>query len=151
MEPIVCDTSSLIKLAKANIVPCLGAMFSPVHLPDAVTAECKSDRLKAIILLPFFIPHTVKNTLPIGLGAGERGTISAALELGASFILTDDDAAIRKAGRLGLVPLRVFDIIILAKLAGHIQSARAAMDRMIAEGEGIAPDVYAETLGKCGE
>ena len=151
MPALVCDTSSLIKLAKADALDSLGMLFAPVYLPDAVVAECKSDRIKAAISLPFFTPYQVQNTLAIGLGAGERGAISAAVELGIVHILTDDDAATSKAARHGLVPIRVFDVLLLAKAAGHIQSVKATLDRMRDLGEGIDPGVYAETLRRSGE
>lgn len=129
----------------------MGLLFQPVYLPEAVLQECKSERLKNAISQPFFIPYAVKNPLKIGLGAGERDAISAAIELGVALILTDDDAAFKKAMKLGLVPLRFVDFIAIAKRAGHITSAKAVLDRMIAEGEGIRRGTYLATLGKCGE
>ena len=57
-------------------------------------------------------------------------------------ILLDDHAAFRKAKEYGLAPLKSFDILMIAKKKGLIQSVRNVMDTMKKNNEGIDPVQY---------
>ncbi len=149
---VICDTSSLIKLLKGNVLHCLGSLFDAVLIPPAVKAECKSPETASAITGDFFQVHRVGTVLPIrGIGKGELEAISLAVELGIPTIIIDDERAAKKAQEAGCRPVRTPQILLLAKQAGHIDSVRSAMDAMRAEGEGIEDEVYDAALSQAGE
>ena len=79
--PIIIDTSSIIRLRKGQVFQYINQIFSEVYIPDAVFRECLDPLTVDAInsLNPKVVK--VKNSLTIGLGAGEREAISLAKEL----------------------------------------------------------------------
>jgi uncharacterized protein len=151
MNIVICDTCSLIKLQKGGIIDCLSYFFESVYIPQAVEQECFKGEAKKAIQKSFIKVVSVKHTLPLGMGKGEREAISLAVELGINDIITDDDKAIKVASKNGLLPLTAFDIIIMAKKKGLITSAKTVMQQMIKQGEGIKEERFKSILEKAGE
>ncbi len=148
----ICDTSSLIKLRKGNVLDCLGLLFDIILIPPAVDSECKDPDTASAIAKEFFEVHRVRRLLPIGgIGQGELEAISLAVELGLPTLIIDDEKAAKKALQEGCQPIRTPQILLLAKHAGHISSVRSALDAMRAKGEGIEDEVYETTLSQAGE
>ncbi len=148
----VCDTSSLIKLRKGNVLDCLGLLFETILIPSAVKAECKDPDTASAIARDFFEVRHVKRVLPIGgIGRGELEAISLAIQLGLPTLIIDDEKAARKAQQAGCKPIRTPQILLLAKYAGHISSVKSALDAMRAKGEGIEDEVYETALSRAGE
>ncbi len=148
----VCDTSSLIKLRKGDVLDCLGLLFDVVVIPPAVKAECKDPDTASAIARGFFEVCPVKQVLPIGgIGLGELEAISLAVELELPTLIIDDEKAARRALQVGCKPIRTPQILLLAKYAGHIPSVKSALDAMRAKGEGIEDEVYESTLSQAGE
>lgn len=150
---IVCDTSSLIKLRKADALDILSRLFEKVHVADAVRKECE-DREPDIIrclqtgtFVVSFVPHP----LDIGLGCGERETISLAVALNITWVLTDDEQAMKKARQQGRRVLQFFDILLAGKKRGHIDSVRDRLERMRSMGEGIERHLYLDILRRANE
>ena len=146
MNIVVCDTSTLIKLNKADALDLLGKLFNRVYLPVGVQEECLDESIKQAIKAPFFEVRKVKNILLLGMGKGEREAISLAIELKAETLLTDDEKAGQKTLKLGLSALDTTQILILAKDTNLIDSVKFLLDKMRAAGEGIEDDIYFETL-----
>jgi len=152
MDLAVCDTCTLIQLRKGEILYCLNQLFTEVYLAKAVVAECQdAETLEKINQLNGFKVQTARHLLPVKLGPGEREAISLALELGNAVFITDDETAIKKAKQQGLLTLRTHQIIMLAKWAGIIPSAKTALDKMKAKGEGIQENIYWQVLPDTGE
>lgn len=148
----VCDTSSLIRLRKGNVIDVLGVLFEAVLVASAVRDECKDPETASALGKDFFEIHSVKSLLPIGgIGAGELETISLSAEQKVPTIVMDDEKAIKKALQSGCRPIRTPQILLLAKHGGHISSVKAALDAMRALGEGIEDEVYEATLVQAGE
>ena len=148
----ICDTSSLIKLRKGDVLDCLGLLFDRVLIPPAVKAECKDPDTASAIIKDYIEVHPVKEVLPIGgIGRGELEAISLALELETPVIVIDDEKAARRALEVGCNPVRTTEVLLLAKHAGHISSVKTVLDAMRAKGEGIEDDVYDTTLSRAGE
>jgi len=148
----ICDTSSLIKIRKGNVIDSLGLLFDAVLLPSAVKEECTDPETSAMLTKDFLEVHVVKNLLAIGgIGSGEREAISLAVELNVPTIITDDEKAVKKAIQAGCKPIRTPQVLLLAKQGGHLPSVKAALDAMRAEGEGIEDEVYNMTLSQAGE
>ncbi len=55
---LVCDTSSLIKLAKGDALSCLEQLFDYIVVPDAVRSECRTAPLPTALQQPFYKAHT---------------------------------------------------------------------------------------------
>lgn len=151
MSSVICDTCSLIKLQKGNVIQCLGEFYDRVYIPDAVKNECSKGFAWQAIQHDFIDVKSVENMLPLGMGAGEREAISLAVELGITNIITDDNKAFNNAVRQNLQPIRTFNFLIMAKYVGLIPSVKPVLDRMKDEGEGISEDVYLQTLRDVGE
>ena len=146
MRVAVCDTSSLIKLNKGNALWLLGKIFDRVYLPVGVQEECLDKSIKQAIKAPFFEVKKVKNILLLGMGKGEREAISLALELNVPRVVSEDERAVGKAHKLGLIPLNTERILVSAKEKNLIDSVKFFMDKMREAGEGIEDDLYFTTL-----
>ncbi len=151
MTIAICDTSTLIRLQKGEVLECLGQLFDKIYLPEAVVIECEDEFTAKGLKLPFFKILPVKNILPVGMGPGERAVISLAIELNIKTVISDDIKAIRKADQLGLIPLASENILVLAKRANLILSVKTILDKMKKAGEGIEDDIYFDTLRRAGE
>ena len=113
---IVCDTSSIIKLQRGGTIDYLGQLFEAVLIPHAVKKECRRPAKKVVLQKPFFQIHTVSRTLPLSrIYIGEQEAISLAVEHNISVVILDDEKAFRRALKQGLVPLRSFRVLLLAK------------------------------------
>jgi len=151
MSAAVCDTSTLIRLFKGNVLHCLSDLFDTIYIPEAVRNECQDKAVREIISKPPYEIQKVKAVLPIGMGAGEREMISLAVEMGIKTVITNDIKALRKSGQQGLAPLTAENILNLAKRAGIIESVGEVLKKMESVGEGIDPDLYFEALKIAGE
>ncbi len=147
----ICDTSTLIKLHKGDILDCLGKLFERVYLPKEVKEECQDPELSKAIQTPFFEVKTVNNILAIGMGKGEREVISLALELNLKNVLIDDNKGFRKAHDLGLLPLQTKDILLTAKKLKLVDSVQEVLGKMRSRGEGIEDEDYISILKEAGE
>lgn len=148
----VSDTSTIIRLTRGNAGHCFGGLFETVHIPQAVFDECKDSGSKKTIAQKVFNLVHVKKMLSIPtIQKGELEAISLAVEMGTKNILVDDYAAFRKAKEYGLSPLKSFDLLILAKKKGLIESVRSVMDTMKKNNEGVDPVQYEKTVSIANE
>jgi predicted nucleic acid-binding protein len=149
---VVCDTSSIIKLQRGGVIDCLGRIFEVVLIPEAVRDECRQPETKNALGKPFFGVYAVNAVLPLsGIHRGEQEAISLSVEQSTPVILLDDEKAFRRAQEQGLTPIRSFRILLLAKKKGLIPSVKSALDRMIANGEGVQEEIYRKLLEEAGE
>jgi predicted nucleic acid-binding protein len=151
MNIAVCDTSSIIRLTKGDVIDCLGLIFDRIYIPAAVRDECSKTNVADFPLKSFVTVHQVSNILPIGMGLGEREAISLAVEYGIVDIITDDDHAIQKAFGQGLKPHRSLDVLIIAKMHGYIPHIKPVLDLIKSKKERIEDELYNETLRIVGE
>ncbi len=144
---VVCDTSTLIKLRKGEVIDCLGQLFDSVLIPQAVKDECQDKETRQCLSREFFILAPVFRVLPLsGIQIGEKEAISLAVEQKISIFITDDDKAFKRALEQGLTPIRTFRVLVLAKQKGYISCVKTVLDKMISKGEGIQETVYQKTL-----
>lgn len=149
---VICDTCSLIKLRKGDVVDCLGQLFDDVLIPIAVKDECQDSETKACLKKEFFKVVPVSHTLALsGIQKGEIEAISLAIEQKIPVFITDDEKAFKRASEQGLTPISTEQVLLLAKQKGLIPSVKSVLDNMIAKGEGIQEAVYRETLEYAGE
>lgn len=149
---VVCDTSSIIKLRRGNVIDCLGGLFEAVLIPQAVKEECRKPETKDVLRKPFFEVCNVSRILSLsGIHRGEQEAISLAVERNIAVILIDDEKAFRRAQEQGLIPLRSFRVLLLAKRKGLIPSVKSALDEMITNGENVQEEIYRRMLEEARE
>ncbi len=149
---VVCDTCTLIRLRKGDVIDCLGQLFESVLIPPAVQNECQDSETKEALKKEFFKITPVSHILPLsGIHRGEREAISLAVEQNISVLITDDEKAFKQALRQGITPILTVHVLLLAQKKGFISSVKSVLDTMIAKGEGIQESVYRETLKSAGE
>ena len=148
---VVCDTSSLIRLRKGGVLKHVKKVFDEVWIPYAVFQECRDIATASEIIRLDFKTIRVKNVLAIGLGTGERETISLAKERNIENILIDDEKGFKKAVEHDLKPIRSFDLLLIYKALKVIPSVKISLDRMIANKENIDTIRYETVLEKAKE
>jgi predicted nucleic acid-binding protein len=152
MAVVICDTSSLIKLAITETLSLLPKLFRTVVIPRAVYQECppalrtQIDGLRVSLEIPKAQAFTQ-------FGSGEREALNLALDepwVGA-FVLTDDRKAINAAARAGIKTITAFDFFAALKLTNRIADTRLLVQKLRNAGEGINEAELKRMLDKTGE
>jgi uncharacterized protein len=149
---VVSDTTAITTLLKAGEENFLKTLFGEVLVPQAVWDELLAfhSRLPEFISLRLVanasrrLPHTQS------LGRGEAEAIQLAQEINADVLLTDDRKARRAAAALGIHCSGLTGLVVRARLAGQIPSARDFIERLEKHGGFYLADaVKAEALILC--
>jgi predicted nucleic acid-binding protein len=120
---VVADTSPLNYLVQMGRENILQKIYGSVIVPPGVLAELRHAGAPPPVRnwaldLPDWVTVSgevvLDPTLPEVLGRGESEAISLALELGAAFILLDDNAGRKAAKRRQLLPAGTLAILIRA-------------------------------------
>lgn len=85
------------------------------------------------------------------LDSGEAAVIQTALREGIDDVLLDELRARRAARRAGLNVIGSLGVLLLAKENGLLSSVSGAIDRMLAHGAWLDPDLIARALASAGE
>lgn len=143
MQPVVCNTSPLIALAKGDLLHILPRLFYPFYVPYAVIKEIKSgpsdDPIQRQIdsllwVRQIDIEPPLSPLVTWQLGAGESEVIEfARINNGVSVIL-DDYKARKTANTLGIKVYGTLSVLALAKNKGIIDSFRDAASKIVAAG-----------------
>lgn len=149
---VVSDAGPLIALGRLDQLPLLPALFSRVHVPHAVLAECQARPLNAdAVRIGAAVDHgwlVPCDAVPIpqkGLDIGERAAISLALEMGAG-LLVDDKAAREYAVSLGLAVIGTLGVLVLGKRAGHLSAIAPLVAQLRASGQRLGHAAVAQAL-----
>ena len=142
-DPLVCDASPLIVLAKSDLLQILPALFSEVLIPEAVLNEivagAQDDSMRSAL------PHclwlkTVRLHPPLSplstwqFGLGEAEVIEYARTHGNLQIALDDRAGRRAAQTLRLKVHGTLGLVALGVKAGYVQSFAAAVAQLKSHG-----------------
>jgi predicted nucleic acid-binding protein len=121
IDVVVCDAGPLIALGRLELLGLLPSLFSHIHVPEAVLAECvarpalpDAQQIRRACETGELIVCAAEPITAGNLGPGERSAIGKALELGTA-LLADDLAARRHAQSRGLVVIGTLGVLILAK------------------------------------
>ena len=110
------NSSPLIGLEQIGQINLLQHLFGQVSIPDAVAAEIEHTvSPRSWIHLTSISRPIHKKTVRPTLGSGEREAISLAIEIRASAIILDDQAARDVARELGLPVIGTAGILVVAK------------------------------------
>ena len=149
---IVSNSSPLIGLEQIGQINLLQYLFGQVSIPDAVAAEIEHTvSPRSWIYLRSLSRPIHKKTVRPALGSGEREAISLAIEIGASAIILDDEAARDVAGELGLPVIGTAGILVVAKEKKLIQDVKTHLDALKANRFFLSEHVYELILRKAGE
>jgi len=162
--PAVSDTSPILGLAAIGKLELLQQQFGAVLIPPAVLAELKVETnfrgttaIRAALEAGWLELCEVQNrrlvqTLAIELDPGEAEAIALAIELEYPVLVMDEHDGRAKARALGLKPVGILGILLLAKKNGQIKSIKTTMQALRREiGFFISDDLYRQILKQAGE
>jgi hypothetical protein len=137
---IVSDTSPISNLLQINRLELLHVIFGEVIIPPSVEQEILALEKFQIDLAAFHSAGWIKlrqpadlkavNALKHDLDSGESEAIVLAQELQADWILLDERAGTQIAESLGLKPIGLVGILIIAKEKGLISSVTLVLDEL---------------------
>jgi predicted nucleic acid-binding protein len=159
---VVSNTSPITNLAAIGRLDLLKELFGTVLLATAVVDElhsCDKDQAGRVDAahIPWIDVRTVADralvaSLLFDLDAGEAETIALAYETSADVVLIDERRGRHIAGRLGLKPLGLLGVLVLAKRRGDISEVKPVVDDLIRiAGFWISADLYSRVLREVSE
>lgn len=160
MPDVVANSTPIIALAKIGRLDLLRQLYGEVAIPRAVYDEvtAKEDAAAQAVdssvewLLVEDAPEPdAASLLRARLHAGEVETIMLARRDGAALVVIDDNAAKRTARYLGLPVTGTLGVIVAAKRAGLLDSARDAVADLREIGFYVSDVVVDMALAAAGE
>jgi predicted nucleic acid-binding protein len=161
---VVSNTSPIWNLASIERLDLLHDQFSEVFIPEEVLAELqlgseypeitriqKALDEQWIQIKPLRSSH-LKHSIMLEVDQGEAAAIALALEYKITRIIMDeaDGRAVAKA--LGLQPIGILGILLMAKNRGKLESVKNEMQRLRHEaGFFIAESLFQRILLEAGE
>lgn len=158
--PPVVDASPLIVLAKAGCPDLLRLAGEPVMVPTAVMAEIASPDAADPVALAVAAAPWLRTVDPgpgdprvegCGLGAGEQAVLTWAVAHPGTEAILDDLAARHRAKELGVPCRGCLGLVLAAKRAGVIPSARSVLERLAAVGMRVGDKLLNNPLTLVGE
>ncbi|MDH4477432.1 MAG: DUF3368 domain-containing protein [Verrucomicrobiaceae bacterium] len=159
---VVTDTSVILNLCAIGQQHLLRDLYHQVLAPSMVIAEFRRLALADNRFLGLEFPSWIGESAPSALHPslsdfqrlheGEVAALSLALEVGADFVLIDDQAARSAAHRLGLNVVGLLGILVEARLKDLLPSLAPIVDRLQEEaGFWISPALRLTVLRAVGE
>ena len=154
---MISDATALICLSKINNLDILKKVYSVVIIPPAVKNEVLLEEkegyssIKNAIESGWIKVIEPKESIALGLGAGENQAISLAKEKKDKIIL-DDALAIKAANAFGISIVRTTTVIFIAlnKKIINKKQAISLLNRLIENGYYISTKNYAALVSKLG-
>ena len=158
-KPVICNTGPIIALSRASLGYLLTELFPRIVTTSEVHAELTakdagdSAEIQATLAgIEIIIASRPDALLSIELDAGEASVIQAAQDLNWNSVLIDERRARRIAAEAyGLEVRGTCAVIIQAKRRGLIPAVRPVIEKMIAGGYYIGPQLQAECIRQAGE
>jgi predicted nucleic acid-binding protein len=160
VETAVVNASPLICLSRAGLADLLRQSAQTIVVPAAVAREILArgprDLTAATLASSTWLKQVEDPAVPPGilawdLGDGESSVLAWALAHSGARAVIDDLEARRCAESLG-IPLRgTVGLILRARRAGLIDSARDALERLRRDGMYLSDRICAEVLREVGE
>ena len=162
MKRVVSNTSPLTNLAAIGQFHLLEELFGQLHIADAVWTELNADGRSwpgrdEVAEAAWISCHTVENrflvrALSLDLDRGESESIALALEQHADLIFLDERDGRHRAQGLGLKPMGVLGVLLLAKRRGLLDVIKPSLD-MLREQAGffLSVNLCDDVLGLAGE
>lgn len=160
IERVVVDASPLIVLYKAGLAELLPRLFSKIIVPEAVWNEVlaggANDVAARSIGQSTWITHEpvaeISSTITAwDLGIGESSVIAIAARDASTRAILDDRQARNLARTLGVRILGTGGVLVLARKRGLIDSLKTEIDKIVAAGCWLSPELIQLLLEEAGE
>lgn len=159
---VVSDTSPIMNLAAIGRLDLLSGLFDRVIVPEAVAKELLAageDAPGAVrpeqfqwVQVRHVSDCTLLESLFLDLDEGEAQAIALATELNCNLLLMDERRGRMIAERLGITPLGLLGILVLAKRRGIIDLVRPILDKLITTaGFWLGAELYDQVLNEVSE
>lgn len=159
---VVSNSSPLIALSIVDSLDLLRALYSTIHIPEAVFHEvvvrgAGRPGATAVANAYWIVQQspanqqTVAQLLLAGLDQGESEAIVLASELPSDLLILDESRARTVARQRGLSVTGTLGVLIAAKNAGMVVAIKPLLGRLSAAGFYISPQIIAHALGLAGE
>ena len=152
MRKVVVNTTPIIALADIGQLDLLQKIYGEIVIPEAVDLEVLSEPARGLLDSTKWIkvvkPKVIsqKSTFSTRLHAGEIEVLTLAQECGADLLIIDDNAAKKTAKYLGFTVTGTMGVLLKAKHEGYIDRVKPLMERLIANGLYVSPEVQAYVL-----
>jgi predicted nucleic acid-binding protein len=142
---IIADTSCLILLDKIGELSLLNELFGEIYITNEVAKEYQN------VLPPWFIiqepqDKNYQTILEANIDKGEASAIALALEYKDALLIIDDLKGRIYAQKLGLTITGTLGIIVDAKSAGIISSAKKILEKVKETNFRISPEIELQIL-----
>ena len=156
---VIVNSTPLIALAGIGELDILKSVYGQITIPTAVFDEVTvkngkiADSIKAAnwINVENIQDADSKKMYKAKLHAGEVEVMILAQEQHADLIVIDDNAAKKTATYLGLNAIGTMAVLLRAKQLGCINDVGSYIDKMVANGFFISPEVIAMVKDLAGE
>jgi len=155
-RPVVSNTTPLINLAGIGLLDLLPRLYGVIWIPEQVAdefnegAQTGDPNIKGLPWITVITPAAI-DPLVKGLGVGEAAAISLARTSHARAVLLDEKRGRRIAEQLQLPVVGTLGVLVAAKQEGLISSVQPALQKMIAQGRRLSPNLIAHVLRAAGE
>jgi predicted nucleic acid-binding protein len=161
LAPVVSNSSPLIALASIGQLALLKSLFEQVAIPEAVFEEVVVEGRgeagsQEIAQAEWIRTIPIKDQLAVtllreSLDMGESEAIVLGHELGARYMLLDDELARRKADLLGLPVAGTLAVLLMTKQAGVIAAVSPILTELMQTDFRMSERVLTAVLTKAGE
>ena len=150
-DPItVANSSCLIALEAIGKLDLLQALYTQIHVPEAVARECGTS-LPKWIEVEVVQNRMLVQSLRLELGHGEAEAIALSSQLAAPRLILDDKKARRVARLLSLPVTGTLAVLLAAKDRGTISTVKPLVDALKAANFHVSVELVAEILRRAGE
>jgi predicted nucleic acid-binding protein len=161
LEPVVSNSSPLIALATIGQLALLRSLFEQIAIPEAVFEEVAiqgqgEPGSKEVAEAAWIHTVPIKDRLAVNLlqeslDMGESEAVVLGQELGARYVLLDDELARRKAALIGLPVAGTLAVLLMAKQAGLIAAVGPVLTELMQTEFRMSGRLLTAVLTKAGE
>jgi predicted nucleic acid-binding protein len=158
---VISNASPLIALATIGRLALVKSLFEEIAIPKAVYEEIViqgegEPGSKEVAEAEWIHTIPVEDRLAVdllqeSLDIGESEAIVLGQQLGARYVLLDDELARRKADRIGLPVAGTLAVLLMAKEAGLISTVGSVLAELRQADFRMSERVYTAVLAKAGE
>ena len=157
MRRVIANTTPLISLADIGCFDILQKIYGEIVIPHAVLEEIKSEPAKTLVRNSNFIhvmrisDYRTKRIFSSRLHNGEVEVLLLAEEQDADLLLMDDNAAKKTAKFMGFKVTGTLGVLLKGKQEGYIRGIKPLLDKLIATGFYVKPEIMQYVLEEANE